>query len=634
MATTIASELDHIDIITGNNTVRYPIKDETARNACDFLGQSIAIFSKNEAGGTNFVEAELSTSDGSGNVSTLNTLLANNNVLIKSGSYPINGTIEINGRILDLNGSTLYTTQYTNGRNLFTLSGESPCIRNGKIKGYNVSSSNTGERAIIIKSSSNTVISGMEIIDISGRGIDANLGDQYGETVVVESADKYENRVHISPAINIISGYSYVRTVGGVGYNRVYTLEMITYKFYNANDQLIKTEYLPPSENCDIPEGATYMTVGTETGKYGTESGFIPYRVGFTNHNNKLLIEDCVVKNCNEWGVANLFGESLLNNVDINSMDIEDHQAVFVRIQNSTIRGNSYISSFYATYTNTYFEAIRARYGHSVYFNDCRGAYYLPSSNSDLYMCPSVCMTGGDMAIQTIGGTTDETAFLGSLLITGGPIIPNFRNQRQKWCNNASNFLARYQGLYDRTVNFNGIVRGTYIKRTYTEAEDGTALKTRPGSNLIMYIDIELLDRQINMSADGDCHGITFINGIIYPNTYTIYDSNFKPVGTRLAIAQASKATGTYVNCTFDAKDYYLIDTNANKDLKFFNCKFLNLSDHPIACHTSYATSEKFEFVNCYFDGHTISTLADVNTYIMANTTVATVIVDGTTIVG
>ena len=144
MATTIASELDHIDIITGNNTVRYPIKDETARNACDFLGQSIAIFSKNEAGGTNFVEAELSTSDGSGNVSTLNTLLANNNVLIKSGSYPINGTIEINGRILDLNGSTLYTTQYTNGRNLFTLSGQKnkikkitrACAKNLKINKY------------------------------------------------------------------------------------------------------------------------------------------------------------------------------------------------------------------------------------------------------------------------------------------------------------------------------------------------------------------------------------------------------------------------------------------------------------------------------------------------------------------
>jgi hypothetical protein len=328
--------------------------------------------------------------------------------------------------------------------------------------------------------------------------------------------------------------------------------------------------------------------------------------------------------------MANLFADSLLKNVDVCSIDIEDKQATHVKIEDSFIRGTSFIKSFYATYKNTYFEGIRSYYGKSHTFINCTGTYATPQSN--LFMQPAICIIGGNMNMYYLSGTDAEVKKYAQLLITGGPVLTPVYNHTLQ-LEGPSNFIVRYQGLNNLNTEFKDVVQGVFIKRMRNSSASMT-LSTANGSRLIIYADIETLSRQVFYTASGNCYGIYYLNGIIYPNTYTIYDSYFKPTGTSNAQTSANACVGVYVNCEFDAQDYYPIDTNQSKDLKFVNCRFVNLSQRQIAKYSQYASSVKLDFSNCYFDGHQISTQSDVETYILANTANATIIVDGTTIVG
>jgi hypothetical protein len=113
------------------------------------------------------------------------------------------------------------------------------------------------------------------------------------------------------------------------------------------------------------------------------------------------------------------------------------------------------------------------------------------------------------------------------------------------------------------------------------------------------------------------------------PNGHKIYDSCFKPIGTRIGTKSENYFNGQYINCTFDANDYHLFSSGANKNLKFYKCRFINIDQHTIVEYSQFYSSIVLDFEDCYFDGHTIASLSDAETYIVSNTTNATIFING-----
>lgn len=594
-------------------------------------------------GGGEQLLTELSLINAAANTDLLTELLATQDVKLKPGTYPVESTIVIDGHTLDMNGSKFTVPNYQDAA-IFNLKGFGPCIKNGEIEGSydkeTTPSTYYSQTAITILKSSDAVIENMEIHHICGRGISTRLADKYGELDTITSADSYSGGVHTTAKRNIITGYKYMRTVGGYGYNSAYVVEPVDYIFYNDNDTEIGRVTEIPSINVEIPEGAVTYQLKLQTGKSGLTEGFVPLNCGFTNYNSAERIENCKIHDCMQWGIANLFGPSYLKNVMIynytvvgsSGMDIEDHQSPLIICEDCAFSGITPINAFYAYFTRCDLN-YTAYAGKLHSFIDCK-ADIVFSENREYFKLPTIHVSGGIIR-SNYGGAYDKAKadFIdkSSLSVTSGPIYFGTASNIMNIFS-PTGFVFRKQSIAKAECVVVGRAVGAYVAR-YATGNSWVLLNTYPGSRLFIYYDLESTNKQsasaLHAAFSGDCYGLIGVNVMIYPNGYTIYDSSFRPSGIGAAV-NTTYTAGKYVNCEFDAINGHIVDIaqNASTTITFVNCHFKNLSENTLLSVGNSVQASTFTFINCLFEDAPITEKSDVEQYILPTLGVHTVTIN------
>lgn len=588
---------------------------------------------------------ELSESDASANTQLLNSLLSSQDVILKTGTYPIESTIIIDGHTFDLNGSKI-TVPYIEGTNMFELRGYNPCIMNGEIEGsYSEDGTYSSNQSCInVKASSDALIKGMHVHHIPGRGIDDDLNDKYGQRINYSSAVSYSAGAHTVAKKEIITGYKYLRTVGGMGFNSAYVVSPVEYRFYDSEDNTISTVLEIPSYPVEIPTGAVTFDINVETGKYDLTNGFVPFAVGFTNYNSIDRIEDCEIHDCKDWGIANIFGDAYVIRTKViqpsgKGLDIEDHQASRITFENCTIEGRMHVNAFYATLINCNVDVYSPFYGKLHSLINCFTRIAISVEKDLFFKKPVLHITGGEVGSLLSGSISSETiekAKLNQLLFCSGTVFgkSKYMNINQNLFG-SSNFTYRSQTLKSNSQLFWGLTIGKYIIRSRNSLTGLNAI-TSPGSSLSIFIDAETENGQISGSLGSntdDCYGLHGLNCIIYPSGHTIYDSSFAPEGGNTGVSNLNSATGKYIRCTFDAKKSNII-ANAYTEgfnFTFINCSFKNLTANRLLLERTVRNSTvTLTFNNCIFEDAPITSKEDVLTYICSNLSNVVIVIDGT----
>ena len=293
---------------------------------------------------------KLSATDGVANTDLLNRLLAEKDVTLETGDYPVAPGILVDGRTLDLNGSHLTSTELRFTGALIALAGESPCVKNGWLSGlYAAARTSSGsyedggvsyeaESAIRFKIGgfTNAIISGLKINNFCGFAIVEGgtdvLSEKYSighRCTVTGGGDKIyakNGNEFIFSFDSTDRKYPYLATIG-TGYTYyVSDTPGVRYTFLNDNGEIVDIQNGIPGEPVQKPDGSTKVSVHLNLDKF-PKYGFV---VNEIMYDNTIRIENCEIY-CNQrLAIANLCGNSeVINCVSrSNGFPREDHTGI------------------------------------------------------------------------------------------------------------------------------------------------------------------------------------------------------------------------------------------------------------------------------------------------------------------
>lgn len=570
----------------------------------------------------------------------ISAALAIGDVKLATGVYPITPEIDINGRTLDLNGSTLKSsvTPFYNGA-WFTMLGESPCIKNGKLVGNYAhapgepgyvpleTDGNGIETAVGIPQGkfTNCLIKDVEFDNICGYIICPRNGTNEGRSASPEMAPESGWSTFMFQ-----TNYPYITARHGIGYGYEISTARVDYRFYNASHILISEETGIPGEAIEKPQNAVSVDVKT----YGA---YVRYVLREYMFDNSLVIDGCTFK-CNQrLGIANLPGISTVRNcVSIsNGFPREDHTGIswdsstsgFMDIEDVQtpileVIGCSSTNENLGIATRAYSMTVEDS---SLYVRVYGGWDVVVRRNTG----PVVCNT---VSVQTNVDIYDsDLLHMDSISTT--PIGPNMRiHNCTVNIGNALNYLPGFKSIVDTQIigvaaTLNRVVIGE-ITGTY---DCNLQLATMDGSNLTLML--PSTGRRGVRFAFGDCYGIS-TNALILPNSHTITDCDFIIEDERWCdIASTSLVaaafSGEYVNCSFKITEDVPFKAIAAWmddpiDISFNGCDF-NIDDG-LYLYTNIKSGSVIEYTRCTINGSAM-TQADAERVTKYDITGITIIV-------
>lgn len=255
-------------------------------------------------------------SDPADNTRLITEALAAGDVILAPGEYTFTPGIEISGRTLDLGGAHLTSAVRIYNGGFFTLTGERPCIRNGRISGrYDAAPGEDGYIRLEDPATGSLLESAVKlpIGGFSDTLIVNVTFDHVSGYVICPSTAACAVR-HFSPAdapadgwcrFDLTPGYPYVTARHAVGYNYEISTDRVRYRFTAADGSIVSETSGIPGDAIRVPEGAVSVAVQT-VGDY------VPYGLFEYLYDNSLAIRGCEFR-CNQrLAICNLPGVSIV----------------------------------------------------------------------------------------------------------------------------------------------------------------------------------------------------------------------------------------------------------------------------------------------------------------------------------
>lgn len=611
----------------------------------------------------------LSEEDGNANNLLLNALLAEGNVKLKKGNYPVAPGVVVDNVTLDLNGSCL-TCSVHNNKGLLQIKGEKPVVRNGELCGTFTELSDTpnhdpeDEGLIRCYLYGDALIENMELHNCQGYAICHGYPSSSEYSIVtIGTATEYipsptttplgdltESRQFATPFKDIPTGFKYVLIRDSGTDNRVLAVRNVVFKFYDStSNTAIRTVEEMPRVPVAIPEGATRIRVVV----YRYTNYDNNTQLFFTNIETKCItIQNCCVHNNYRLGILGMaYGtQKILNcrsyghgkptkdsaRVNTNTVaffNAEDLCTPKLIMEGCTSEDEAclaLIGAYKATITGCTGGSITVYRGWNVNISNCVGS------------------------IGAFNGITSPVIInVSNCIITRNFYTsPNWVGNNNTFidCNiyditKENNFIIRREHRTSGTTGVNqtpaikGLVRGKIYNAHVTSGNEGIRrVATAPGSNFEYVWNNASNASDIShgtIAVSGDCYGIT-ANCPFYPNGKKIYNSTFTPVHSFGAKLDPGTETlnncwsGEYVNCTFNISTgaMFYCDSNkygisgSNKTLIFRNCT-INIAEAASGATQLYlfrkglknATEKNFKvkFINCTIDNPNFLFHSDAN---------------------
>lgn len=548
------------------------------------------------AGGNANYIIELSTNeeDAQANSDAVTAAIAEyKHVVLKAGNYPVKPGIVIDSGKLDMNGAHFYTVDYKSSTPLIKMTGEAPEICNGELEGsYNLADDEEGyeffesESLIFSYGVNDAYIHHMELHNNWGycicTGTENEKKVHYVGTAPLPTGN---TPMFMTDVFEIPDGYKYVAASGQIGYNRIISVQPVTYYFYDENGTQIRTSNRVPKVRIAIPNDAKTMKIATVL----DDMTFKAYNVYFTNYQESLTVSDCRFHNFHSLGMAGFEGptkvigcsfiESGKPRSDANGtkrsttggIDIEDVPCPEFYMANCYSRDCAKLLMFggyKGVVTNCIGDGIGVYRGWQLDISDC--------NISTLYTMGShirVIVNGVHADFIDIKEANKKD-------VSGSISTYNFPSNQSLSCFNS--FFTRVTD-YNSTFDLgNCVLRGTIKAINGFRSKSFAPAK---GSHVIIEENLTTLDKYYYgiITVTGDSYGIES-NTALFPNGYTIYDSTFTIADMKSGYASSQAISGAFKNCVFNLKGAtYFKNSNAQQtepiDLTFTDC-IINNADY------------------------------------------------------
>ena len=619
---------------------------------------------------------QLSETDGDANKEILSAALAQGDVKLKKGVYPVENGVIVDNVTLDLNGACLHpVTRKSTG--LLIMKGKFPVIKNGELYGsFNVDNytpsgdSYESESLIRLQLYENALVENVELHNDWGYAIstleptwdvDAVRKGGFAVTAVSSSTElSSESNEYVSAYITIPSGYLYTCAYGGVGYNYIISRGDVKYSFYDDSNTFISSVSNTPRIMVAIPSNATKMKIRTSS-----YDDYIQTNVGFYKINvNCFTVNNCCfhnnrslgmigmpygitkVLNCTSYEQGKPKKDSARNTNTTGFIDIEDYASPIFIMDNCTSEDEIHLAMLgaYKIHVSNCVGSIGVYRGWNANITNCTGTIWAISeytltninvSNCTFYRqgTESINWIGTNNTfinchpsdfskefnftfIKTHKTTGDLTPKINTRVVgkmfnpctrTGNAGISLLSVKKGSkftiaWC---PGFATEFEYYLDKNGNKKYYLddEGLHKPSNGKVSEEGTV------TDGCTYYTFKPFDSNSygTMKVYGNSYGITSTVPI-YPNSYTIHDSVFKPIGNFGAgTAEDDSWTGEYENCTFNLSRgcmFYASSkklTTDNGQLIFRNCTINNTNNYLFKSNMTNLSGKTYniKFINC-----------------------------------
>lgn len=636
------------------------------------------------ADGTNIPSYQYSEevqAQGEWNMKKLNELIkAHPKLKLAKGCYPMAPGVEVRNCKLDMNGSLFYSTTYRAHNAVVWAMGNSE-VFGGELCGtydkadneegyafyegeaYLYNSDGDGEYSIIHDMDCHNAWGfGMNTKVVSSPSIasDHSYMEQSTETDGLWTS--YTNKIDMSRPTGSSSAYNafkaawdsgeyrYIKGYGGLGYDSILSDKPFTYRFYDADDNIIAQVEETPRMCVEIPEGTVkfsitqyhYLLSGTDKKRFNTclmkhKSETVMYNCNI--HNNASLGmcgPNCVgyYYNLEFWGQGKPRDNSTQSNRStVGSCDIEDVQTPYIYFENCSgyndrngvfLMDGSYCADLYwckgsvgcyrGWETNVYKQTcIPHHMGESTWkMLNIRGAYLPQNSPYGIY------------AMKTNASRIRST----DIVLDG-----QLGTQTWKWQHVKAINLKYTTNSYKYDTEASMALSHEFY---YIEPHDGfprlslinNDINWRTGEKSYLIMDVPYKDGKGGvMSPAGVMYNCTMNLGIV-PCGYIVGNGKFTVSGAtcKLAVSsndqKADKFAGTYDNCeisvdgTFISVGTYTKYPTNGCTTTYKDCAFtITPGSYLYGTNAQFGPDSVVKFENCTLNGVQVTSAEQMKPY-------------------